>query len=144
LDCATKTGWAILEDGRIVESGVQTFDLQRGESPGMRFLRFRAWLESMVSAVDVIAYEAAHHRGGAATELCVGMTTRVQEVAAARKSECVPVHTGRLKKWATGSGSAKKEAMIERARSLSNTIIDDNHAEAILLARYAWQEVGGA
>lgn len=39
LDMATKTGWAT-NAGRT--SGVQTFDVKRGESPGMRFLRCRA------------------------------------------------------------------------------------------------------
>jgi hypothetical protein len=33
LDMATKTGWALKENGRIV-SGVQAFAKQRGESPG--------------------------------------------------------------------------------------------------------------
>ncbi len=151
LDCATKTGWAICEGGKIIESGVQEFSLQRGESNGMRFLRFNRWLSEMVLAIDVIAYEQAHHRGGAATEVCVGMTTRVQELAASRKCECLPVHTGRLKKWATGNGAASKDAMIEEASSriiaqdlhaMLVTIIDDNHADAILLALYAWSEVG--
>ena len=41
LDLATLTGWAS-SVGRT--SGVQVFDVRRGESPGMRFLRCRAWL----------------------------------------------------------------------------------------------------
>jgi hypothetical protein len=44
LDLATKSGWAT-NVGR--QSGVQTFDVKRGESPGMRFLRCRAWLGEM-------------------------------------------------------------------------------------------------
>jgi len=41
LDPGIRTGWALCRQGRILESGVQTFALARGESPGMRFLRFR-------------------------------------------------------------------------------------------------------
>jgi hypothetical protein len=39
LDLATKTGWASNILGR--RSGVVEFQLKRGESPGMRFLRCR-------------------------------------------------------------------------------------------------------
>jgi hypothetical protein len=35
LDLGTRTGWAPAEHGRV-ESGVQVFDVRRGESPGMR------------------------------------------------------------------------------------------------------------
>ena len=35
LDLGTRTGWALAEHGRV-ESGVHVFDVQRGESPGMR------------------------------------------------------------------------------------------------------------
>ena len=46
LDMATKTGWA-MNVGR--QSGIQTFDVRRGESPGMRFLRCRGWLNGMLN-----------------------------------------------------------------------------------------------
>lgn len=44
LDCGTKTGWCLLRDGRIYESGVEDFTKRRGESNGAMFLRFRAAL----------------------------------------------------------------------------------------------------
>ena len=79
----------------------------------MRFLRFRTWLTGMLATLspEVVVYEQAHHRGGAPTELCVGLVTRVQEMAAERGIEYCSVHSGTLKKWATGSGSAGKDAM---------------------------------
>ena len=59
LDIATKTGWASNADG--CRSGVVEFALKRGESPGMRFLRCRAWLNEihvlLGGLVDVIVYE---------------------------------------------------------------------------------------
>ena len=78
LDLATKTGWA-LWDGARIESGVQDFSKKRGESNGMLFLNFNHWLSRIVNAtagiptpVDLLVYEQAHYRGGAATEICVG------------------------------------------------------------------------
>lgn len=140
LDLATKTGWCCGKP-----SGVQTFDVKRGESPGMRFLRLTAWLEEMQKLsgpFDVISYEMAHHRGGAATQCCVGMTTHVLSFAAKHNIEVMPVHTATLKKWATGHGKASKEAMIEFARSKGYDPIDDNEADAIIIYCYACETLG--
>lgn len=146
LDLGTRTGWAASIPGIGVESGVQIFDLRRGESPGMRFLRFRRWLSGMLETLSpgVVAYELAHHRGGPATELAVGLQTRVQELAAARGLEYVSVHTGTLKRHATGSGRAPKGAMIEaaRARWPSQTIEGDDQADALCVLAWALDEVG--
>jgi hypothetical protein len=140
LDMATKTGWAT--DG---QSGVQVFDTKRGESPGMRFLRFRAWLKEMCNELihpEVIAYEQPHHRGGAATELAYGFLTEVKTRAAAQSIELMPVHSQTLKKWATGSGRAGKPEMVAEAKRRGFDPSDDNHADACLLYEYAKAELG--
>ena len=140
LDTATKTGWATFFDHRV-SSGVQEFGLRRGESAGMRFLRFRAWLKKMAEyapgKIDLIVFEQAHHRGGAATQLCVGLVTDVLAFAADIEAETMPVHTGTLKKWATGKGNAGKDEMKLEARKRGYKPIDDNEADACLLLEYA-------
>lgn len=136
LDMATKTGWAWVEDGNVKESGVQDFTKRRGESNGVLFLRFRKWLSDTCALVrpDLIAYEQAHMRGGAATEICVGLQTRAQEAAAELRIESVPVHTATLKKWATGSAKAEKAAMMVKAATIINRPpVDDNEADAVCL-----------
>lgn len=144
LDLAIKTGWATFFDHKI-NSGVQEFILKRGESPGMRFLRFRAWLKDVESLcpgrIDLIVFEQAHHRGGAATQLCVGMVTDVLAFAADIKAETMPVHTGSLKKYATGKGNAGKEEMKAAARKMGYLPIDDNEADACLLLEYAMEDL---
>lgn len=198
IDPGTHCGWSTW-DGAHVESGVQTFDLKRGESPGMRFLRFRTWLREVVGAVTplwksgcpecgnplktratdepdedglyeaewicpdcgwhdlegerrypawLFVYEQAHHRGGAATEILVGMTTRIQEFAAEIGAEHVAVHSGTLKKWATGSGRAGKPEMIVAANRWRGykaelaPITDDNEADAVCLLAWAREGYG--
>ena len=152
IDPGTHSGWATW-DGAHVESGVQVFDLKRGDSPGMRFLRFRRWLHDIgrnlyiYSSIPLhkalLVYEQAHHRGGAATEVLVGMTTRVQEFAAEIGAEHEAVHTATLKKWATGNGRASKEQMIAAACERYGVAVrDDNEADALLLL--AWAREGGA
>lgn len=136
LDLATSTGWALRDRNGVVTSGVQTFDLRRGESAGMRFLRCQRWLHEVLAdpmatsmslglksntihrdgcLVDVVAFERAHHRGGSATEVGVGLMTSMMSVAAAFKVETMPVHTATLKKFATGKGNAGKDDMVKAA-----------------------------
>ena len=142
LDLATRTGWATNINR---QSGIQTFTLKRGESPGMRFLRCRAWLNDMLKllgGIDVIVYEQAHHHGGAATACCVGLVTVVQTFAAEHGIELMTVHTGELKRWATSMGNAGKSKMIEAARQRGWAPVDDNEADASLLLEYALESMG--
>lgn len=145
LDTATHTGWALFRNGKLYESGTMDFSKRRGESNGAMFLRFRAWLNSMLDlpGIEIVVYEQAHHRGGAATEVCVNLTGRVQECCAERGIECATVHTATLKKWATGSGRADKGQMMARSVAyLGREPIDDNESDAVLIAAYAWEEYG--
>jgi len=147
IDCGTKTGWAALKDCSL-EHGTETFDLQRGESRGLRFLRFSNWLREMGVLVmpKLIVYEQAHYRGGAPTEILVGMTTRVQEYASAHGLEYAACHTGALKKFATGNGRAEKEQMREAAKRLWGLPQDEkltyDEADALCLLAWAKERYG--
>ena len=141
LDTGTKTGWATEN-----LSGVEEFAIKRGESPGMRFLKFRGWLTIMLKLIpelDVIIYEQAHHRGGAATACGVGMVTVVLEFAAQHGIETMSVHSGTLKKYATGKGNAGKPEMIAEAIRRGYKPVDDNEADAILMLEYAKEILTG-
>jgi len=142
LDCALKTGWASFCNG-IIESGVQDFNLKRGESKGMVFIRFRVWLNSMTSLIKpaLIVFEQSHHRGGAATEVGVGLTTRIQEICIERGIEYCSCHSLTLKKFACGTGRANKEDMIKKAKEKwGEDIIDDNQADALHILDWARKE----
>jgi crossover junction endodeoxyribonuclease RuvC len=159
LDLGLQTGWALLHDGRI-ESGVEHFAVRGGESPGMRFVYFNRWLHRITAplleaAADgiptVIAYEAAHHRGRAATELGYGWATRVQEFAARFELNHVPVHSGQLKRWVTeGNGRASKDEMLAAVRrrgwlppgKLPQEVSDDE-TDALGLLHFVETEIVG-
>ena len=148
LDTAQKTGWCIYDtkEKRVIESGVQDMTKRRGESNGLLFLRFRAWMKTITGFLPrpgLIAYEQAHMRGSG-TEICIGLTSIVQEVATKIGIETAPVHTGTLKKFATGSGNAKKPEMKAAAEKiLGRPPIDDNEADAVHVAMWAAREYGG-
>jgi hypothetical protein len=155
LDLGTNTGWALLDAGRIA-SGVQCFDVRRGESPGMRFLRLRRWLDEVAPhgarpslrwpALDLIVYEAPHHRGGAPTMVGVGFATEVLAWCALHDVPHTAVHSGTLKKFATGKGNAGKGSVMKAVRMKGwadhvREELDDNHADALALLHYAQAEL---
>jgi len=145
LDLATSTGWATLIDGKI-NSGVQDFSKKRGESNGIMFLRFNAWLREMqtlMGTIHIIGFEQAHHRGGYATEIGVGLSTRVEEFAAEIKAEHISVHTSTLKKFITGSGIANKRLIMDWFKlKMGREPITDDESDALAILYYTMNEIG--
>jgi Holliday junction resolvasome RuvABC endonuclease subunit len=140
LDLGTHCGWAVGTSCSPVESGVQTFELKRGESPGMRFLRFNKWLSEMLLIVtpDMVVYETVFACRGPALEVLLGMYTRIQEHCAIDNIAYAGINASTLKKRAAGSGRASKEEMIKVASESTGRIItDDNEADAICLLQVA-------
>lgn len=160
LDLATHTGWAISEYGRR-ESGMQAFEVKRGESPGMRYLAFNRWLDGLVfpaapsrgplpplssaeierrmsPRVELIVYEQPFvMRSGAAAEISLGFATRVQEFCARHGIEHTTLNGMTLKKWTTGRGNAKKPEMVAAVQSRFKwTGTDDNEADAVALLHH--------
>ena len=140
LDLGTRTGWAF-SDGKRIESGVQVFDLQRGESPGMRFIAFMRWLDKMfeMTAFGLCAFEQSHHRGGYATHLGENLVGRVEEFCAQMKIEHASVHSATLKKWITGKGNADKSALMIEAnhRFPDRNVTDQDEADALCVLAWA-------
>jgi hypothetical protein len=148
LDIATKTGWAYRINGKII-SGVEDFSLKRGDSPGMRYIYFDKWLSEFSTQEDLmIVYEQPNHRGGAATEVLVGLVTHMQSFCAPRGFDHAAVEISVLKKHAAGKGNASKEEMIAAANEILNgqrsePITSDDEADAICLLNYAERELFG-
>ena len=146
IDPGTRTGWAALCNGRLY-SGVQDFTLRRGESGGIRFLRFDTWLEELIQRANpkVVVYEQQHHRGGSATEICVGLVTGLQRIAAAHAIEYASCHTATLKKFATGTGKAGKQEMLQAAQKMwpEQQIETHDQAEALWLLAWARRTIVG-
>ncbi len=142
LDCASKTGFATQIDG-VIESGVQDFTKRRGETNGILFMRFNKWLNDMQSLAefDVIVAEKAHHRGGAATEIGVGLFTRAMEFAAKVNAEFMPVHSGSLKKFYVGKGNCSKPEMMKVFEErCGRKAISSDEADAHGLLMFAKEE----
>ena len=142
LDMAKLTGWAH-SDG---SSGVR--DFSTFDEPADRWLSFYGWLDRMQSdhRAEVIAYEAAHMRGGAPTRSALGYETCVRMFAAARRLRLLACHTATLKKHATGNGRATKDDMMAAAIRQHPTVrlLDDNHVDALWLLHWAQHQAESA
>lgn len=138
LDLGTKTGWAV-KGHHIGISGVQDFSLRRWDGGGMRFLRFRRWLEEMQINTDfkeVYYEEVRHHSGTDAAHVYGGLQGVLTAWCEERNVpyEAIPVKT--IKKHATGKGNCNKQAMIDAAVAKGWEPADHNEADALHLLDY--------
>lgn len=136
LDQATKCGWATDQ-----ASGVWDLKPNRGESEGMRVVRFKAKVSEVVDTMGVtlIAYERPAGRFKSSIMISSEMVGVLKDLCIAKGVELACYSASEIKKFATGKGNAKKDAMVLAAkeRFQGTNIIDDNHADALWLLELA-------
>lgn len=146
LDLGTSAGWA-LHNTAGVASGTVSLKHTRYDGGGMRFLRFRRWLEQL--DVEAGPFEAVYfeevrrHAGTDAAHVYGGLlgvlTAWCEEYLVAYQG--VPV--GTIKRFATGKGNADKAAMVDAIRAKGFQPADDNEADAIAILLWALDTKGG-
>ena len=140
LDLGTQTGWAIFKDGLIV-SGSQSFKTKSVDGAGMRYLRFRRWLDSLRKEHGIIneVYfeEVRRHKGTQAAHVYGAFKGVLMMWCEEWLTPYQGVPVGTIKLFATGKGNANKEMMIDSAQKCGYDVVDDNQADAIHLLRYA-------
>lgn len=142
LDLGTTTGWAYCEshaDGgpSTIASGTECFQNDRFSGGGMRFLRFKRWLDEMKALnnrVDEVYFEEVrHHRGVDASHVYGGFMGHLTAWCEQHQIPYQGVSVGTIKKFATGSGSSNKEAMVAAITSRGHQPEDNNEADALAL-----------
>jgi hypothetical protein len=143
LDLALTTGWCELIDENVEASGIWDFRPEREAAGGHNGSMFNALYEKLGTLIDeyddtpLVIWERAHMRGGPATRLGMGWIAATQMVADTFRCPIMDVHTGTLKKFATGDNKAGKDAMIAYAETkLGRPPVDDNEADAVCCAYY--------
>ena len=146
LDLGSRTGWAI-DHGGPVAAGYEDFLAGRHEGGGMRFLRFRRFLDSILTDGTVVGYEeVAAHKGTQAAHVYGALhghlTALCEERGVAYKG--FPVAT--VKRKALGKGGGKgtdKDAMLAAARVRwpELEVEDDNVADALFVLECLRAEV---
>jgi Holliday junction resolvasome RuvABC endonuclease subunit len=86
--------------------------------------------------IDTVVYERPFARGLDATRSLWGMAGVVEAVATRHDCGVLDILPTTIKKWATGSGNAKKEDMILWAAAQGFNGLDEHAADALALYRY--------
>ena len=79
LDLGTTTGFAIAGADGDITSGTAEFRLDRWQSGGMRFLRFKRWLTELkhqAGGFDLVVYEQVRRHAGVDVGTCVRRMAR--------------------------------------------------------------------
>lgn len=118
LDLGTRTGFALLLDGRV-QSGVNEFRPGRHEGAGMQFVRFRGWLDGLHRATGLTAVyyeEVRRHRGTDAAHTYGAFWGTLTAWCQEHGVPFAGVPVGAVKKFATGKGNSDKTAMVVAAQ----------------------------
>ena len=147
LDLGTTTGWAMRTADGVVTSGAATFRPSRYDGGGMRYLRFRGWLDQLrryAGRVEAIHFEEVRrHNGVDAAHLYGGFLATLTGWCEHRVIPYQGVPVGTIKKFITGKGNADKQAVIDAVRARGFSPADDNEADAIALLLWAGATKGG-
>ena len=147
LDLGSTTGWAMQLVGSTIESGTVSFRPSRYDGGGIRYLRFRSWLDSIAADtanIGVVHFEEVRrHAGTDAAHIYGGflatLTSWCEQHAIAYQG--VPV--GTIKRFITGKGNADKPAVMAAVRARGFRPADDNEADAIAILLWAIETHGG-
>ncbi|HEX7636328.1 MAG TPA: hypothetical protein VF427_13760 [Noviherbaspirillum sp.] len=141
LDLGTTTGWAVRARTSGITSGTQSFQPQRFEGGGMRFLRFKRWLSDIkqsVDGIDLVHFEEVRrHAGVDAAHAYGGFMAHLTAWCEHHNIPYQGVPVGTIKKHATGKGNAGKDDMIAAMVKRGFAPTDDNEADALALLHWA-------
>jgi len=146
LDLGTTTGWALRSMGMIT-SGCLSLKSSRFDGGGMRYLRFRRWLEQLQSDAGPIGAvyfeEVRRHVGTDAAHVYGGLLGQLTAWCEEQGVAYLGVPVGTIKAFATGRGNADKAAVIAAVQARGFSPADDNEADAIAILLWAIETGGG-
>ena len=148
LDLGSTTGWALRGRDGSITSGTMTFRPSRFEGGGMRYLRFRAWLDEIAKLggpIDRIAFEEVRrHVSTDSSHVYGGLLATLTAWAEQNVIPYQGVPVGTIKRFATGKGNAGKDAVIAAMQARGFHPADDNEADALAILLWAIDAQGGA
>lgn len=141
IDLGTTTGWATHQENGLIRHGSAAFHAQRSsgrfEGGGMRFLKFRRWLNDLKAGIDkidaVFFEEVRRHVGVDAAHAYGGYLATLTAWCEHHQIPYQGVPVGTIKKHATGKGNASKSEMIAAIFKRGLTVADNNEADALAL-----------
>jgi len=140
LDIATNTGWKT-----ATSSGTWCLKPNRGESEGMRVVRFKAKVREMIEleSITLISYERPAGAHKSSIMVASEMIGVLKDLCIEKGVELACYSASEIKKFATGKGNSKKDAMLQAAIELGYNPKDDNEADAIHLYNLTTKDLKG-
>lgn len=146
LDLGTTTGWAMRPKHGDIQHGWVSFKAGRYEGGGMRYLRFKQWLQEMNSLTgDIQAVyfeEVRRHMSTDAAHVYGGLLATLTAWCEQNKIPYQGVPVGTIKKHMTNKGNASKAEMIEAVQARGYGVTDDNEADALSILCFALESGG--
>jgi len=138
LDLGTKLGWAVsFGADEPPLHGTTEFRTGRYEGGGMRWLRFRKWLQGLHDEhgpITALYFEEVRaHKGTDAAHIYGGFLAQLTAWCEQREVPYQGIPVGTIKKHATGKGNSNKEAMLAAMRAKGFEPETDNDADALAL-----------
>ena len=147
LDLATTTGWALRPADGAITSGTVSFRPSRYDGGGVRYLRFRAWLEGFASdagAIGAIYHEEIRrHLSTDSAHVHAGLLATLTSWCEQRSIAYQGVPVGTIKRFIAGKGNADKAAVIAAVKARGFNPADDNEADALAILLWAIETRGG-
>lgn len=147
LDLGTTTGWALRPATGQILHGSVSFRPSRFDGGGMRFVRFSAWLDTLITdtgGLEAIYFEEVRrHLGVDAAHLYGGFLATLTAWCEHRAIAYQGVPVGTIKRHVTAKGNAGKDAVIAAVTARGFNPKDDNEADAIALLLWAIETKGG-
>jgi Holliday junction resolvasome RuvABC endonuclease subunit len=88
-------------------------------------------------APELIVYEQPFARGAAATRCLWGIAGIIEALAHNAGAACLCITPSEIKKWATGAGTADKDAMTLAAHCMGYAGENEHEADAWCLLKFA-------
>jgi len=134
-----------LGDGTIV-SGTMAFRPGRYEGGGMRYLRFRSWLDELLhqtQQLGAVYFEEVRRPAGTdAAHIHGGFLAHLTAWCEHRSMPYQGVPVGTIKRHVTGKGNAGKDAVVAAVKARGFDPADDNEADAIAVLLWAIDSKG--
>lgn len=141
IDPGSHCGWAVMDKSLVVKAHGH-WDLKGGrfEGGGMRYVRFRKYLTTLLDAypeIKMVGFEEVRmHMGVDAAHVYGGIVANLTEVLETRKIPYAGIPVGTVKKRATGKGNANKLAMVAAATTEWPALgaLTEDEADALWIA----------
>ena len=147
LDLGTATGWALRSPDGHIASGTVSFRPSRYDGGGIRYLRFRSWLdqiETQARGISAIYFEEVRrHAGTDAAHIYGGFLATLTAWCETHTVAYQGVPVGTIKRHITGKGNADKSAVTAAVRAHGFVPADDNEADALAILIWATETDGG-